>query len=95
MQEAERKFQEMLTSTISQYFQDSYSVPLLQNDQSSVLDRSIKLLCESERQSQNLLDSQSLQFFQNQDSYTSFLEQSIEENSELEKSIEILHETLQ
>ena len=49
-----------------------------------------KLLCEFERQSQNLLDSQSSQFFQNQDSYTPFLEHLLEEKSHLEKSIEIL-----
>ena len=54
-----------------------------------------ELLRESERQSQNLLDLQSSQFFQNQDSYTPFLEQPFEEKSELEKSIEILHETSQ
>jgi len=52
-------------------------------------------LRESERQSQNLLDSQSSQFFQNQDSYTPFLEQLFDEKSELEKSIKILHETSQ
>ena len=63
MQEAERKFQEMLASPIPQYLQDSYFVPLLQNDQSSALDMSIELLCKFERQSQNLLDSQSLHFF--------------------------------
>jgi len=34
-------------------------------------------------------------FFQNQDSYTPFLEQPFEEKSEQEKSIEILHETSQ
>ena len=49
---------------------------------------SMKLLHESEQQSQNMLDSQSSQFFQNQDSYTPFLEQLFDEKSELEKSIE-------
>ena len=34
-------------------------------------------------------------FFQYQDFYTPFLEQSIEEKFELEKSVEILHETSQ
>ena len=52
-----------------------------------VLELTEELLLESERQSQNLLDSQSSQFFQNQDSYTPFLEQPSEEKSELEKSI--------
>jgi len=42
-----------------------------------------------------MLDSQSSQFFQDQDLYTPFLEQSFEEKSELEKNIEILHETTQ
>ena len=41
------------------------------------------------------MDSQSSQFFQNRNSYTPFLEQPFEEKSELEKSIEILHETSQ
>jgi len=41
MQEAEREFQEMLASPISQYFHESYSLPPLQNDQSSVLDTSM------------------------------------------------------
>ena len=50
---------------------------------------------KSELQSQNMLDSQSSESFQNQDSYTPFLEQPFEEKSELEKSIEILHETSQ
>jgi len=43
----------------------------------------------------DMLDSQSSQFFQDQDLYTPFLEQSFEEKSELEKNIEILHETTQ
>ena len=58
-------------------------------------DTNIELLHESEGQSQNLLDSQSSQFFQNQDSYTLFLEQLFEEKSELEKSVKILHKTSQ
>ena len=62
MQEAERQFQKILDSPISQYFHDSYSVPLLQNDQPSVLDMSIELLCMSEQQSQNILDSKSINF---------------------------------
>ena len=52
-----------------------------------------ELLRESERPSQNLLDSHSSQIFQNQDSYTSFLEHSLEEKSHLEKSIKILQES--
>ena len=87
--------QKKLNSPISQYFQDSYSVSPIQNDQSSGLDMSIELLRESEPQSQNLLDSQSSQFFQNQDSYTPFLEQPFEEKTEVEKSIEILQESAQ
>jgi len=41
------------------------------------------------------LDSYSPQIFQNQDSYTFFLEQPLEERSDPGKSIEILHETSQ
>jgi len=52
------------------------------------LKTSIECLRESERQSQNTLDSHSSQFFQNQDSYTPFLEHALEEKSEIEKSIE-------
>ena len=59
------------------------------------MDTTIELLRDSEQQSQNLLNSQSSQFFQNQDSYTPFLEQLIEEKSELEKNIETLHGTSQ
>jgi len=94
VQEAERQFQKMMASRISQYFQESNPVPPLQNDQISLLELTEELLRESERQSQNLLDSQSSQIFQKQDSYTPFLEQPFKE-SEVEKSIEILHETSQ
>ena len=83
-----------MASRISQYFQESNPVPPLQNDQISLLELTEELLRESERQSQNLLDSQSSQIFQKQDSYTPFLEQPFKE-SEVEKSIEILHETSQ
>ena len=48
---------------------------------------------ESELQSQNILDSQSSLSFQNQDSYTPFLDHSLEEKSSLEKSIKILQES--
>ena len=48
---------------------------------------------ESELQSQNMLDSQSSLSFQNQDSYTPFLDHSLEEKLHLEKSIEILQES--
>jgi len=51
------------------------------------------VLRESELQPQNMLDSQSSLSFQNQDSYTSFLEHSLEETSYVEKSIEILQES--
>ena len=40
-----------------------------------------------------MLDSQSSLSFQNQDSYTPFLEHLLEEKSSLEKSIEILQES--
>jgi len=58
LQEAERQFQNMLASPISQYFQESNSVATLQNDQTFILELTEELLRESERQSQNLLDSQ-------------------------------------
>ena len=48
----------------------------------------------AKHQSQNMLDSHSSQIFQNQDSYTPFLEHPFEEKSHLEKSIEILQESL-
>ena len=49
-----------------------------------------ELLRESEPQSPNMLDSHSSQIFQNQDSYTLFLEYPLKEISYLEKSIEVL-----
>jgi len=49
MKEAERKFQNMLASPYPQNFQDSYSVPPLQNEQPSVLKIRMKVLRESER----------------------------------------------
>ena len=45
---------------------------------------------ESKLQFQNMLDSQT---FQNQDSYTPFLEHPLKEKSSLEKSIEVLQES--
>ena len=48
---------------------------------------------ESELKSQNMLDSQSSLSFQNQDSYTPFLDHPLEEKSSLEKSINILQES--
>ena len=42
-----------------------------------------------------MLDSSIPQYFQNQDLYTLFLEQSFEEKFELEKSIEIFYESAQ
>jgi len=42
-----------------------------------------------------MLDSHSSQIFQNQDSYTPFLEHPLEEKSYTEKSIEILQESAQ
>jgi len=54
---------------------------------------SMECFRESELQSQNTLDSQSSLSFQNQDSYTPFLDHSLEEKSHLEKSIENLQES--
>ena len=54
---------------------------------------SMEFFRESELQSQNMLESHSSQIFQNQDSYTLFLEQPLEEKSYLEKSIKILQES--
>jgi len=51
---------------------------------------SMKLLCESERQSHIMMDSQ---FFQKQASYTPFLEQPIVEKSVLEISMKVLRES--
>ena len=68
-----------LNSPISQYFHDSYSVSPIQNEQPSATKMSIEFFRESELQSQNMLDSHSSQIFQNQDSYTTFLEQPLEE----------------
>jgi len=83
----------MLASLISQYFQDSYSVSPIQNEQLSALKSSMERLRESEHQSQNILDSHSSQNFQNQDPYTHFLKQPLEDTSYLENSIEILQES--
>ena len=80
----------MLASPISQYFQESYSVSPLQNDQTSIFKLTEKLLHESERQSQIMMDSQ---FFQNQASYTPFLELPIVKKSVLEMSIKVLCES--
>ena len=87
--------QKKLNSPISQYFHNSSSVSPIQHDQSSNLKMSMECFRESELQSQNMLDSQSSLSFQNQDSYTLFLEQPFEEKSKVEKSIAILHETSQ
>jgi len=46
LQEAERQFQKMMASSISQYFQESYSVPPPHNEQQSALKTSEKLLRE-------------------------------------------------
>ena len=82
----------MLASQILQYFHESYSVPPPHTEQSSTMETSKELLCESKPQSQNILDSHSSQNFQNQDSYTPFLEHPLKEKSSLEKSIEVLQE---
>ena len=83
----------MMASPIPQYFQESYSVPPPHNEQPSALKLSKELLCESKLQSQNILDSLSSQNFQNQDSYTPFLDHPLKEKSSLEKSIETLQES--
>jgi len=85
----------MSASPISQYFQDPYLVSPIQNKQPSALKTSMECLRESDRQSQNMLDSHCSQIFQNQDPYTPFLEHPLEETSYLEKSIEILQESTQ
>ena len=82
-----------MASPIPQFFQESYSVPPLHNEQPSILEMSKELLRESKLQSQDMLDSQSSESFQNQDSYTPFLEHPLEKKSYLEKSIEILQES--
>ena len=51
VQEAERQFQKMMASRISQYFQESYSVSPPYNEQPSTLETSKELLRESEPQS--------------------------------------------
>ena len=48
-----------------QYFQESYSVPPVQNRKPSILERSMR---ESKQQSQNLMDSQFHYHFQNNSS---------------------------
>ena len=82
----------MLASPIPQYFQESYSVSPPHTEQSSALETSKELFCESKPQSQNILDSHSSQNFKNQDSYNPLLEHPLEKTS-LEKSIEILQES--
>ena len=89
----ERQHQKMMASPIQQYFQESYSVPPPHNEQPSALETSKELLCESKLQSQTMLDSQSSLSFQNQDSYTPFLDHLLVEKSSLEMSIEILQES--
>ena len=48
---------------------------------------------ESQQQFQNMIDSQSSQFFLNQASYAPFLAQPVEEKSKLEKNMEALYES--
>ena len=86
--------QKKLNLPISQYFHDSSSVSPIQHDQPSTLKTNMESFHESELQSQNMLDSQSSLSFQKQDSYTPFLDHSLEEKSHLEKSIEILQSAL-
>ena len=64
------------------------------NEQPSVLETSKEFLCESKFQSQNVFDSHSSQNFQNQDSYTPILEQPLGDTSYLDKSIEVLQESI-
>ena len=55
----------------------SFSEP--PTEEKSELEKSIEVMFESQQQFQNMVNSQSSQFFQNQASYTPFLEHSIEE----------------
>ena len=92
--ETEQQFQNMLDSSFQPNFQElypSFSSPI-QNEQPSVLELSMKLLRESKRYSQNMLDSP---FFQNQASHTSFLEHPTVKKSILKMSMEALRESEQ
>ena len=51
-------------------------------------------MCESKLQSQNISGSHSSQNFQNQDSYTPILEQPLGDTSSLDRSMDILQESL-
>ena len=59
-----------------QYFQDSYSVPPVQNKKPSILEMS---MCESKQKSQNLMDSQFHHQFQNN---TSSFQDQLQQNDE-------------
>jgi len=93
LQRADQKLQ-TLASPIPQYFQESYSVSPFHNEQPFALETSKELLCESKLQSPHICDSHYSQTFQSQDSYTPILEQPSVEISRLEKSIDILQESL-
>ena len=85
----------MLASLISQYFQESYSVPPPHKEQPSTLKMNKELLCEPKLQSQTMLDSQSSLSFQNQDSYTPFLEHPLVEKSRKEyRNLAVVHVTI-
>ena len=71
--------QKKLNSPIP-HSQESYSFSPIQNDQPSTLKTSMECFRESELQFQNMLDSQFSLSFQNQDSYTPFLEHPLAEN---------------
>ena len=70
----------MLDSSSQPKFQEScsfFQVEPIQNEQPSVLDLSVELLCESEQQTQYLIDSQFYHNFQNQLPYSPFQEEPI------------------
>ena len=80
-----QQFQNMLDSLFQRKFQESdssFSVSQIQNEQSSVLELSIELLRESERQTQNLIDSQLHHNFQNQTPYSPFQKNPISQSME-------------
>ena len=92
IQENEQQLQEILASL--KHIQESCSVPPPYNEQPFALETSKELLCESKLQSPHIFDSHSSQNFQNQDSYTPILEQPFGDTSSLDRSMDILQESL-
>ena len=91
LQQATQHFQKTLASPIPPYFQESYSVPPLPNEQPFVMETSKDLLCESTFPSSHIFDSHYSQNFRNQDSYTPILGQPFESQDE---SIESFKESM-